>query len=177
MTVLIMAVLLSLFTGLPQTAAAEPILYDVPLSEAEQLFVIEQAEKYNLSPALCLAVMAVESDFDCQATSGSSHGIMQLNENTYSGLADDLSIEDFDVFGFEDNVQAGIHHLSNMRTYWQKEGYDDKEVFVLMLLSYNRGIGGCQKYVVKHGITDDDYVRKVWGYKSALEQSGDSYAL
>lgn len=143
---------------------------------AEQTaFIKAECQKYALDYGLVYGVIQAESNFDLKADSGSSKGVMQLNKNTYPHLAEDLGITDFDAFDFEDNVQAGVYHLNNMRTYWQEEGYCDEEVFVLMLISYNRGIGGCRKYLDRNGIKDDSYVQKVWQYKTAWEQSSDGY--
>ncbi len=169
----IVLVMLSLFVGLaqPQPATAEPMLYDVPLSEAQQQFVVEQAEKYDLSPSLCLAVMAIESNFNTTADSGSSKGIMQLNVNTYPALAQDLMIADFDVYDFYDNTSAGIYKLSLERDYWKEQNFSDEEVFCAMLISYNRGRAGAEQYIKANGL-EASYVDKVLAYKSRLEERG-----
>lgn len=165
----ILLILLSLLTGLSQPVAAEATLYNIPLDEKQQQFVLEQAEKYNLSPSLCFAVMAVESGFDVTANNSSSHGIMQLNSNTYPTLAQALGIADFDVYDFYDNVQAGIYKLSLERDYWQEQGYSDEEVFCAMLISYNRGRAGARHYIEQNGL-EAEYINKVLAYKTKLEE-------
>lgn len=167
-TVLWWAVVLLFFGLFGTVEAKEPTTEQVAFIKAE-------CQKYGLDYGLVYGVIQAESNFELKADSGSSKGVMQLNKNTYPHLAEDLGISDFDVFDFEDNVQAGVYHLNNMRTYWQEEGYCDEEVFVLMLISYNRGIGGCKKYLDQKGIIDDSYVQKVWQYKTAWEQSGDHH--
>ena len=167
--ILLMMLLLFAELAQPQSAMTEPVLYDVLLSEAQQQFVVKQAEEYNLSPSLCFAVMAVESGFDVTANNSSSHGIMQLNSNTYPTLAQALGIADFDVYDFYDNVQAGIYKLSLERDYWQEQGYSDEEVFCTMLISYNRGRAGARHYIEQNGL-EAEYINKVLAYKTKLEE-------
>lgn len=153
----------------PQPALAEPVIYDIPLTAAQQQLVSETAEQYELPYTLCLAVMATESGFDPQAKCGDSAGIMQLNRNTYPALAEDLGIKDFDVYNFEHNMRAGIYKLSLERDYWRSQDYSDEEVFAAMLISYNRGRAGAGRYIEQHGL-DAEYVDKVAAYKGELEQ-------
>lgn len=154
----------------PQPAvAAEPVIYDIPLTAAQQRLVYETAEQYELPYTLCLAVMATESSYDPLAKCGNSAGMMQLNSNTYPALAEDLGIKDFDVYDFADNVQVGIYKLSLERDHWQEQGYSDEEVFAAMLISYNRGRTGARRYIERYGM-EAKYVDKVSAYKGALER-------
>lgn len=165
---LVLVVLLQLMPTNVATANDYP-LYEIPLTEREQGFICETANHYGLSYELCLAVMAVESSFDKTAQNGNSHGLMQLNENTYPTLAEQLKIGNFDVYGFQHNVQAGIFMLAQERDYWTAKGYSDEEVFHTMLLSYNRGRAGAKRYMSEQGMSAP-YVDKVLTYKSDLEQ-------
>lgn len=157
---------------MPQTVCAMPdraVVYDIPLTAEKQQFVQSLAARYDLSFELCLAVMAVESNFDCRASSGSSCGIMQLNSNTYPTLARDLGIEKFDPYDFYHNVQAGIYKLSLERAYWLGEDLMDEDAVQAMLISYNRGRSGAQRYIERHGL-HAEYVDKVLSYKGELER-------
>lgn len=153
----------------PQPAAAEPVIYDIPLTADQQQLVCETAEQYDLPYTLCLAVMATESSYDPLAKCGDSAGIMQLNRNTYPALAKDLGIKDFDVYNFDHNAQAGIYKLSLERDYWCEQEYPDEDVFAAMLISYNRGRAGAWRYIEQHGL-EADYVDKVAAYKGELER-------
>ncbi len=133
-------------------------------------YLKKECQKYDLAYTLVYGVIKTESDFNPSANSRGGQGLMQLNKNTAAGLANDLAINDFDIFDFEDNARAGIYHLYNMRTYWREQGYGDEDVFGLMLISYNRGLGGCQKYIDQNGIVDDKYVQTVLAHKEKIEQ-------
>lgn len=150
-------------------APARAVVYDIPLTAEKQQFVQSLAARYDLSFELCLAVMAVESNFDCRASSGSSCGIMQLNSNTYPTLARDLGIEKFDPYDFYHNVQAGIYKLALEREYWLGEDLMDEDAVQAMLISYNRGRAGARRYIEKCGLSAE-YVEKVLAYKGELER-------
>lgn len=154
----------------PTTAFADPPpkkIYDIPMSGQLQHYTYDLCQSHNLSFELVLGVIHTESRFDPKADSGSSKGLMQLNINTYPALANELNLDHFDPINPVDNITAGVYYLAKLRDTWQ--GYSDEEVFSLMLISYNRGIQGCKKYVEKYG-TENDYVTKVYEYKIMLEQ-------
>lgn len=166
---MVIALVMLMLLACPQPVAAEPVIYDIPLTAAQQQLVYETAEQYELPYTLCLAVMATESSYDPLAKCGNSAGVMQLNSNTYPALAEDLGIEDFDVYDFADNARAGVYKLALERDYWRKQGYPDEEVFAAMLISYNRGRTGALRYIERYGL-EADYVNKVSAYKGALER-------
>lgn len=166
---MILMTMMILLLCCPQPAAAEPVIYDIPLTAAQQQMVSATAEQYDLPYTLCLAVMATESSYDPLAKCGNSAGVMQLNCNTYPALAEDLGIEDFDVYDFEDNTHAGIYKLAQERDYWCEQGYPDEDVFAAMLISYNRGRTGAWRYIERYGL-EADYVDKVAAYKGELER-------
>ena len=86
----------------PAYAAVEPTEYQIEFIKAE-------CAKYGLSYTLVYGVCMTESSWDVKANSGSSQGIMQLHRGTWPTLAQDLKIEDFDPYDFEDNVSAGVY--------------------------------------------------------------------
>lgn len=166
---MILMTMMILLLCCPQPMAAEPVIYDIPLTTDQQQLVSETAKQYGLSYTLCLAVMATESSYDPLAKCGDSAGVMQLNRNTYPALAEDLGIKDFDVYNFGHNVRAGIYKLSLERDYWRSQNYPDEEVFAAMLISYNRGRSGAWRYIERYGL-EADYVDKVTAYKGELER-------
>ena len=163
LTIVLIALLTcGISAGTPVYAAEEP-------TAQQAQFIKAECEKYGLSYTLVFGVCMAESSWDTRADSGSSVGVMQLHRGTYPTLAKDLQIEDFDPYDFEDNVQAGVYKLACLRDIWQERGYMDEEVVPLMLISYNRGVRGCERYVEKYGL-QNDYAQRVLAYKYVYEQ-------
>ncbi len=108
------------------------------------------APKYQISPKLVLAVMAVESRFDKFALSPKdAMGLMQLMPKT---------TERFGVnkpFDPQDNIRGGMAYLRWLLAYFEGD-------LVLVTAAYNAGEGAVEKY---RGIPPfpetQDYVRKV----------------
>jgi len=73
------------------------------------------------------------------------------------------------------NIKAKIESFAYYRDYWSDQQCPDEIVFDLMLLSIQRGIGGCVIFVKNNNSGEmDDYVQKVTEYKYYLEQSLDA---
>jgi membrane-bound lytic murein transglycosylase MltF len=144
-------------------------IYDIPMSKELQEYTFELCREYNLSYELVLAVMHTESRFDPNADSGNSKGICQISRGTGDWVSEQAGIRDFDPYNPKHNIAVGIWYLDYLRSYWWEQGCLDQDVFSLMLISYNRGIQGCKNYVEKHGL-NNDYVTKVYEYKTKLEQ-------
>jgi len=157
----------------PVVSESQPKIpvYDIPLSEELQKYTWEQAQKYNLSYELILAIMFAESSFRIDADSGSSKGLFQLNRNTYPWIAQRLNIEKFNPFNARQNIQAGVWYLSYLRDYWYRQGLSDEEVLAPLLISYHRGIQGSYRYMKKYGL-ESNYVDKVFEIKTKLEREG-----
>ena len=150
------------------------------LSEEERLlmFIEEQANSYNLSPALVKAVIQTESDFRADAVNynGTCLGLMQINQtDTADWLAEQLGMMSYDLLDPYDNVQMGCFYLAYLRDLWLSEGFTDEDTFALMLLSYNRGVGGCKKWIAKN---DDwyanSYVSEVLMHKANFEAKAET---
>lgn len=109
------------------------------IQEYQKDYIEAVSKEYGLSSTLVCVVIMAESSWNAKADSGNSKGLMQLNKNTYPALAEQLGIDNFDVYRFEHNVQAGIYKLALERDYWLEQGYSDEDTFSAMLISYNRG--------------------------------------
>lgn len=83
------------------------------------------------------------------------------------------------IFFAEGMSDFGLTHLENeinslvvLRDYWSSQGYSHETVFVLMLLSRDRGIEGCLIFMADNDSADDDpYVQGVIKIKYELEQA------
>jgi soluble lytic murein transglycosylase-like protein len=145
--------------------------YNVPLSEDLQRYIWQQAEVKNVSYALVLAVIQVESQYQSDALSDTAdYGLMQLNKyTTLRWLAKETNIQDFDAMNPYHNVTAGIWYLAYLRDYWAKH-YPDEQTFTMTLLSYHLGTEGAREYVKRYGY-DSEYVQKVYQAKTEIERS------
>ena len=72
-----------------------------------------------------------------------------------------------DVFDF---FVIFVSCLAYLRDLWLSEGFTDEDTFALMLLSYNRGVGGGKRWIAKN---DDwyanSYVSEVLMHKANFE--------
>lgn len=92
-----------------------------------------------------------------------------------SQLSYELVLAIFVVEGISDystaNIKAEIASLAAVRDYWVDQGYSNEGVFVLMLLSRQRGVAGCKLFMDNNDSADSDpYVQAVTEYKYFLEQ-------
>ena len=70
------------------------------------------------------------------------------------------------------NLESEVNSLAVLRDYWVSQGYSHEAVFVLILLSRDRGIDGCLLFMAHNENADDDaYVQSVVRIKYELEQS------
>jgi hypothetical protein len=68
--------------------AEEVKFYNVPLSEELQLHIFEECEKHNIAPAIIIAMIEQESDFDASTIgdNGKSFGLMQIQKKWHNVL-------------------------------------------------------------------------------------------
>ena len=120
------------------TEATEPeetlppiTLYDVPLSEDLQTYIIETAKVNGIDPAIIFAIAFRESRYDPSAVgdNGSSLGLMQVQPHWHSERMERLGCPNMlDPF---QNVTVAIDYLVEMLTWY---GTIDKA-----LVAYNQG--------------------------------------
>ena len=95
---------------------------------------------------------------------------MQVNKNYSDSFAEMIGMQEYDLFDFEDNVQIAFANLIYSREYWINQGYtNETDLTMLILASYNRGIGGTIKYSRINGTYETDYAYHVLNYKRLLE--------
>jgi hypothetical protein len=115
------------------TAETEPpvILYDVPLSKDLQIYIISICEELNIDPAIVMAMIWRESNFDPRAIgdNGDSHGLMQIQPKWNYELMEQLG--HYNLFDPFSNVIVGIHILAG-----HLERYGD---MAMALVAYNSG--------------------------------------
>ena len=131
-------------------------------------YATEVALSYDLSPELVQAVIEVESSWNPNCKTGKCVGLMQLNIDTAPWIARELGISG-DRSNWRQNIQMGCYYLDYLRSYWYDKGATDEDALYLMLLSYNRGVGGATKWAKSHDIESDGYCNKVLSIKYRLE--------
>lgn len=149
-----------------------PYYDNIPLSEEVQQYIYETAAEYSISYELVLAIAEVESDFDPKAVSynDSSLGLFQINKNnTLDWIASEADIENVDPFNPKHSARMAAWYVSWLRDYWLDAGMNEEDVTNAVLLSFNRGIYGAEKYMKKNGL-NHSYVEKVLDYKYKLER-------
>jgi len=110
--------------------------------------VVKKAcETFDVDKFLILAIIKVESDFDCFAVSDKKAcGLMQIRESTFNYVCEvyKLGYPDDSIFGVKENVFAGTAYVD----YLFKKFLTAQEV----LAAYNAGEG-----VVKGWLKNDKY--------------------
>jgi len=118
--------------------------------------ILKYSRKYKVDPALVLAIINAESEFEHPSISHKGAiGLMQLMPQT----ADQLGIDPFDI---EENIKGGIKHLSFLLS-----NFDSVE---LAVAAYNAGSGNVKKHKGIPPFKETKrYVRKVLAYYKGKE--------
>ncbi|MFN3680550.1 MAG: lytic transglycosylase domain-containing protein [Nitrospira sp.] len=131
-----------------------PTLIQQPLSEAElEPTILRFSHRYQLPPALILAVIKAESDFNARAVSrAGAVGLMQLMPQT----AMHLNVKD--LYDPEDNIGGGTKYLRFLLDKFRGN-------LPLALAAYNAGEHVVDRYRTLPPIEETQrYVRKVLRY-------------
>ena len=129
--------------------------WDIPLSDDLQQHIHSLCEKYDVSYAMVIAMIDVESSFDSKAVSSTSdYGLMQINSINHKGNMDYLNPYD--------NVEHGIKALHRLA-----KKYNEAD---LVAMCWNCGETGA-KNLWKQGIYSTEYSEKVIEKKLKYERS------
>lgn len=132
--------------------------WDIPLSDDLQQHIHRLCEKYDISYALVVAMIDVESSFDSKAVSSTSdYGLMQINAINHKA--------DMDYLNPYDNVEHGVKALHRLA-----KKYNEAD---LVLMCWNCGEAGARK-LWKRGIYSTEYSRKVLETKLEYERKNRS---
>lgn len=111
-------------------------------------FVLKQADRYNLDPALIFAIMETESHFNPYAVSSApAFGLMQIVPSTagddvwnYLGK-DGYGPSKSYLFDPENNIEMGATYLHLLNTKYLKEIKDPELRELCVIAAYNTGSG------------------------------------
>lgn len=137
----------------------EPQYYDVPLSKELQLHIFKECEKHNIAPAVIIAMIERESDFDERAIgdNGNSFGLMQIQPKWHKATMDRLGCTNL-LVPFQ-NVTVGIDYVAEL-----KEKNND---LYWVLMAYNAGPDNATEWF-NNGIYSD-YAIEIVERASELE--------
>ena len=149
----------------PEAYAAEPKTeaieeqsfepWDIPLSDNLQNYIHELCANYDISYAMVIAMIDVESGFNSKAVSSTNdYGLMQINAINHK--------ENMDYLNPYDNVEHGIKALHRLA-----KKYNEAD---LVLMCWNCGETGAKK-LWKQGIYSTEYSEKVIEKKLKHERS------
>ncbi len=130
------AAVLVLVEDEPEPEAVEPVqtrmpLYDVPLDADLQYYIIDQSMAQGIDPAIIMAMIDRESDFDPtnMGDNGQAYGLMQIWPKWHSERMERLGCTD--LLDPYDNVTVGLDYLAEL---YRKYGDMGKA-----LTAYNQG--------------------------------------
>lgn len=135
-----------------------PRYFDVPLDRDLQDHIFAESEKYNVDPALIVAMIQKESTFNAGAIgdSGNSLGLMQIQPRWHRERMDILGCHD--LLDPYQNVTVGITIISEL--------IEKDRGLEWALMCYNGGSPYANEKVAAGIVTD--YVKLVYQYRDAL---------
>ena len=114
--------------------------------------IIKQANRFNVEPAIALAITETESSFNPKATSHiPAYGLMQLVPSTgardaykYVYKKDKVLKKDF-LYKPKNNIELGCAYLAMIRHNWFKSVNNNTSAYMCTVAAYNTGIGNVAK--------------------------------
>lgn len=105
-------------------------------------YVETYSEEYNVDKNLVYAIIKQESNFDEEASSKKGAiGLMQLMTGTADEIADELEINNANVYNPEINIKFGTKYLSDLLTRYKNEK--------IAIVAYNAGFGNVDKWIAR----------------------------
>ena len=155
----------------PQPVQAEPVrvqaevvtTWNVPLETDLQLYIASLCAGYHIEPALVLAMIEVESQYNVLAVgdNGNSKGAMQIQKRWHEERMDKLGV--YDLLDPYQNVQVGIDYIAEQ--LGQGKGVE------WALTAYNGGNARANRIAEYGGISE--YAYKVLAAKDRIEKVSD----
>lgn len=144
--------------------------YDVPLDDELQFFIVNVCEEHHIDPAVVMAVIDTESDFNADAIgdNGASFGLMQIQERWHRERMDKLGVTN--LLDPYQNVVVGIDYLVELL-----ESYDGDMTKALM--AYNAGQLGAYNLYFSRGVYTNDYSAEVLAEIENLTEGMTTHAI
>lgn len=143
---------------------------DIPLSEKVQQYTFNESSRYGFPDTLIYGIMKQESNFDIEAYSHTNDsGLLQIHGRTGKWIADELGMEEYDLYDAKTNIKFSLWYLNHLKEYWDNQDVSEEDKAFLIVLGYNRGLQGSIDWIKKHG-WNNKYVDNVFEYKEELER-------
>jgi soluble lytic murein transglycosylase len=118
--------------------------------------IAKWAQQHRLNPMLVTALIRQESRFEPQIKSVvGATGLMQVMPETAEGIAEQLSVKNYNLENPEDNIRFGTWYLGSTHDQYQENS-------MLAIASYNAGPNAVGEWVAKNKIQDaDEFVEAI----------------
>jgi soluble lytic murein transglycosylase-like protein len=116
----------------PVPPAQQRTYFDVPLDHDVQEHIYIECEKHNIQPAIIVAMIEQESDFNiyCLGDDGRSAGLMQIQAKWH--LKRMIALDCTDLFDPYQNITVGIDYLAELLNRYDGD-------IACALTAYNQG--------------------------------------
>lgn len=117
----------------------EHVRYDIPLDDALQDYIIETSEERGVDPAIIIAMIKRESQFDIDIIGdrGKAFGLMQIHPRWHSDRMEKLGITD--LLDPYQNVTVGIDIMAEL--------LDGGKSVEWALMAYNGGYANANRHI------------------------------
>ncbi|MFW5433200.1 transglycosylase SLT domain-containing protein [Paenibacillus apiarius] len=151
-----------------------PNIPSVTLSDEVLDMIWKETRAEGINYYTFLALIKAESNFDAKTVyhndnGTTDYGLVQMNSRNVGRLAKEIRVSNLDVFNPDHNIRLGIEELIECREYWE-DTYQGEKLEKAMLLAYNRGRAGSERWIDNKGTIDSSYTKKVMKYKKHFEQ-------
>ena len=142
------------------TEAPKVKYFDVPLDKSLQDYIFEVCASYDVDPALVVAIIKKESNFndDAEGDSGRSLGLMQIQPRWHQARMDRLKCPD--LLNPYHNVTVGTDLLAEL--------FRSGKSLEWVLMAYNGGASYANKKVAAGEVSD--YARTVISYMNSFKK-------
>ena len=117
----------------------EHVRYDIPLDDELQDYIIETSEEHGVNPAIIIAMIKRESQFDIDiiGDKGKAFGLMQIHPRWHSDRMEKLGVTD--LLDPYQNVTVGIDIMAEL--------LDGGESVEWALMAYNGGYAHANRHI------------------------------
>lgn len=146
--------------GYVDHGCVEHVRYDIPLDDELQDYIIETSEERGVDPAIIIAMIKRESQFDIDVIGdkGKAFGLMQIHPRWHSDRMEKLGVTD--LLDPYQNVTVGIDIMAEL--------LDRGESVEWALMAYNGGYAHANRHI-KAG-TLSGYATDVLEFAEGLER-------
>lgn len=146
--------------GYVDHGCVEHVLYDIPLDDELQDYIIETSEERGVDPAIIIAMIQRESQFDIDVIGdrGKAFGLMQIHPRWHSDRMERLGVTD--LLDPYQNVTVGIDIMAEL--------LDGGESVEWALMAYNGGYAHANRHI--EADTLSGYATDVLKFAEELER-------